>query len=255
MQQKPRTRIATDQPLEKGALVTLEHPQAHQLAHVLRAQVGEPVALFNRTQGEWWATIRDIKKKAVLLEVAVQMRQPVREPDFTVCFAPIKGGRLETIIEKATELGATALQPVLTQRTIVDKVNLERADAIAREAAEQCERLSWPAIYTPVKLPQLLGSWPADRMLIYGDETGQSKPATDTIRPSNKAEKFAILVGPEGGFTTEELAMLGHCKAARGVGLGPRILRADTAVITLAVLTLSAWGDWDQPPRFHGVSA
>ena len=315
MQQKPRHRLATDAPLRVGAEIALEGNQAHYLTTVLRLAVGDRLAMFNRTDGEWLVRIADIAKKKLTV-TALELLRPASASsiNLTICFAPIKGGRLETIIEKATELGASVLQPVITSRTIVDKVNLERANLIAREAAEQCERVDWPEIRPPVKFEKLLGDWPADMPLIYGDESGASgsiarllsgrsapeggePPLTPSFAfgsgsrhkalrtppsseescvghgPSREAESFGgdtpsgasvqnqdpikfpmewgILVGPEGGFTPEEFALLKRIKAAKGVGLGPRILRADTAVITLTALTLAAWGDWDQAPRFN----
>lgn len=279
MNKKPRHRLATTLPLKAQAAVALEGNAAHYLTTVLRLGVGDAVMLFNRTDGEWLAHISDVKKRAVVLTAMQQLRPAQTGPDFMVCYAPIKGGRLETIIEKATELGAAVLQPVITQRTIVDKVNAERAESIAREAAEQCERTDWPEMRPPVKLAQLLGDWPADRLLVYGDETGEGMPIAELFSslrggeadtaiqlPSlskldcfanarNDVMKWAILAGPEGGFTPEELALLKRCKSAVAVSLGPRILRADTAIITLAALTLSAWGDWHQPPRFEGAPA
>jgi 16S rRNA (uracil1498-N3)-methyltransferase len=288
MNKKPRHRVATDQPLQPGGQAVLEGNAAHYLSHVLRLGEGDGVVLFNRQDGEWLAHIAQIQKKRLVLALRAQTRTHQPGPDFWVCFAPIKGGRLETIIEKATELGASLLQPVLTQRSIVDKVNTERAQSIAREAAEQCERIDWPEIREPLKLEKLLGSWPKDRLLVYGDETGAGISVTQLERvqcvgvsqaasesetrgsaaiaakggalvPPSSAEgvtkSWAILAGPEGGFTPEELAMLRHAKFATGVSLGPRILRADTAIITLSALTLAAWGDWHQPPRFEGTDA
>ncbi|PZP87282.1 MAG: hypothetical protein DI582_00505 [Azospirillum brasilense] len=322
MHPKPRQRLAIDHALQPGAALQLEGNHAHYLGHVLRAQPGEHVALFNRTDGEWLAQITEVKKKSIALQLVAQTKAAQVGVDMWVAFAPIKGGRLETIIEKATELGAAQLHPVLTQRTIVDKVNAERAESIAREAAEQCERTDWPLIHAPQKLAQWLGSFPTDRVLIYGDETGggvalqdvlrghlrclegaaspspanggltppasgsalrptqeMHQPREDTARsaearaaarggsategseggglappfmPEGQPIKWAILAGPEGGFTPDELAMLRHCKQARGVSLGPRILRADTAIITLAAMTLAAWGDWHRAPRFEG---
>lgn len=250
MHPKPRYRLSVTAPLTVGADVTLDGNPAHYLATVLRMGAGDVVAVFNRTQGEWLARIGEVRKRAVVLTVEQQLRAPAADmPQLTVCFAPIKGGRLETIIEKATELGASVLQPVITQRTIVDKVNLERAEAIAREAAEQCERTNWPEIREPVKLATLLGNWPADMPLIYGDESGASGSIASLDQKIGRA--WAILAGPEGGFTPEEFALLKRLSAARGVSLGPRILRADTAVITLCALTFAAWGDWDQRPRFY----
>ncbi len=303
MQQKPRHRLATDATLRAGAEIILEGNQAHYLTTVLRLAVGDRLAMFNRTDGEWLVRIADIAKKKLTVTVEKQTRLPARGINLIICFAPIKGGRLETIVEKATELGASVLQPVITSRTIVDKVNLERAEAIAREAAEQCERVDWPEIRPPVKLEKLLGDWPADVPLIYGDESGASgsiarllsgrnapeggePPLTPSFAfgsgsrhkalrtPTSSEESsvafhgeprsegvseakgdippsWSILIGPEGGFTPEEFALLKRVNAAKGVGLGPRILRADTAVITLAALTLAAWGDWDQAPRFN----
>lgn len=189
---------------------------------------------------------------------------------------------METIIEKATELGASLLQPVITARTIVDRVNLARAEAIAREAAEQSERIDWPEIREPVKLLNLLGDWPKEVPLIYGDESGESEsiltlshrervmsacesgegtraaltmssPVAPERAPTSaegRGNAWAILVGPEGGFTPDEFAALARVNAAIGVGLGPRILRSDTAVITLCAITMRHWGDWDNRPRF-----
>lgn len=278
---KPRYRLAVDAALEAKARVTLHDNAAHYLTQVLRLKEGHELALFNGTDGEWSAEITDIRKKEVTLAVMECLRPPhANSPKLTVCFAPIKGGRLETIIEKATELGATTLQPVITARTIVDKVNLARAEAIAREAAEQCERIDWPEMREPVKLLNLLGDWPADTPLIYGDESGASETIMQALSSSSpfrgevgrgpllgtaiasdgptltlplrgrEQNGWAILVGPEGGFTADEFAALARVKPAIGVGLGPRILRADTAVITLCALTMQAWGDWDKRPRF-----
>ena len=287
MNLKARSRLAIDAALTPQARVTLTGNQAHYLMQVLRLRAGESFALFNRTDGEWAATLTEVRKRELVVTVGAQLRPATKPLGFIVCFAPIKGGRMETIIEKATELGASVLQPVLTQRTIVDKVNLTRADSIAREAAEQCERTDWPEIREPVKFAKLLGDWPVDLPLIYGDESGASKPimelliARDKKSPSRfKGEArreteqdsslsqtsaplqpspygggpWGILAGPEGGFTPEELATLAHVPSAIGVGLGPRILRADTAVITLCALTLAAWGDWQERPRFKNPS-
>ena len=275
---KPRYRLSTTDALAAGASLTLTGNPAHYLTQVLRLKQGDSVALFNRTDGEWLARITAVRKREVELLLEANLRPPARSLGLTVAFAPIKGGRLETILEKATELGASVLQPVITARTIVDKVNLERADALAREAAEQCERVDWPEIRPPIKFMNFLGDWPQDVPLIYGDESGASMPIAELLQsgassacvgsaepegqgsasnareggasPPSGDKNWAILAGPEGGFTPEEFAALAHVKSAKGVSLGPRILRADTAVITLCVLTLAAWGDWDARPRF-----
>lgn len=252
---KPRNRLATDEPLKTGAQVVLRDNPAHYLTGVLRLNEGDHIALFNREDGEWLAEISATRKKEVVLSLKERLREAMVPLGLTVCFCPIKGGRMETIIEKATELGASVLQPVISARTIVDKVNLDRAEAIAREAAEQCERIDWPEIREPVKLLKLLGDWPVDMPLIYGDESGDSRSITElaisAFTPEIGIGKWGILAGPEGGFTRDEFAALSRTKSAIGVGLGPRILRADTAVITLCVATLQIWGDWTNRPRFQ----
>ncbi len=247
---KPRYRLAADAILSPNARVSLHESAAHYLSSVLRLTVGAELLLFNRADGEWLASIEEIRKKEVVVTLGgTCLRAPTKPLGLTVCFSPIKGGRMETIIEKATELGASVLQPVITARTIVDKVNLVRAEAIAREAAEQCERIDWPEIREPVKLLKLLGDWPSDVPLIYGDESGASDSVT-RLAALAVPQQWAILVGPEGGFTQGEFTALAKVKGAYGVGLGPRILRADTAIITLCVATASVWGDWHERPRF-----
>jgi len=247
---KPRYRFAVDFPLAPNARVSLGDNAAHYLTGVLRLQVGDQLLVFSKADGEWLASIEEIRKKEVVLVVGVCTRAPMPSLGFTVCFAPIKGGRLETIIEKATELGASVLQPVITARTIVDKVNLVRAEAIAREAAEQCERIDWPEIKEPVKLLKLLGEWPHAVPIVYGDESGESGSIKNFAVPATGCYDWAILTGPEGGFTPDEFATLARPKFTCGVSLGPRILRADTAIITLCVATMMTWGDWNERPRF-----
>jgi 16S rRNA (uracil1498-N3)-methyltransferase len=245
-------RVASAGNLASGQQLQLSGNEAHYLAHVLRLKEGAVLRVFNGANGEFEARIARIGKRDMLLEVAQRTRLPETRTGLTVCFAPIKGGRLETIVEKATELGADMLQPVLTQRSVVDKVNLERAESIAREAAEQCERVGWPVIREPVKLLKLLGDWPQDMPLVYGDESGQGTPVTQ-LGKVPASGKWGILAGPEGGFAPEEFAALRKVKSAVGVSLGPRILRADTAVITLCAATLMAWGDWHLAPRMQGT--
>lgn len=253
---KLRYRLSTTEPLSPGARVTLSGNAAHYLINVLRLKSGDAIGLFSRRDGEFTARIADTSKRAVTLEIGPQTRLPDVGTGLTVCFVPIKGGRLETIIEKATELGADVLQPIFSTRSVVDKFNRERAEAIAREAAEQCERVSWPEIREPIRLLSLLGDWPQHIPLFYGDESGGGESATCLLtspfsrgQTSGEVKEWAVLAGPEGGFTTDEFTALGALKQAKGLSLGPRILRADTAIITLCVATLMAWGDWDQRPR------
>lgn len=242
-------RIASDQPLTTGAKIPLSAAQHHYLQHVLRLAVGDKLHLFHGASGEYAAVIAELSKREGALTVGVQMRPPHLSPDFWVCFAPVKAGRTESILEKVTELGARVICPVLTKRSVVDKLNLERAEATLREAAEQCERLDVPEIKSMIPLPQLLASWPSDRALFYGDESGDSPPFTPALLDG--ITRAGSLVGPEGGFTAEEFAQIRHVKSARGVSLGPRILRSDTASITLSALLIASLGDWHERPRFR----
>lgn len=195
---KPRYRLAVDCPLTANARVSMRENVAHYLTGVLRLQVGAELLLFSKADGEWLASIEEIRKKEVVLALGgTCLRPPVPPLGLTVCFAPIKGGRLETIIEKATELGASVLQPVITARTIVDKVNLARAEAIAREAAEQCERIDWPELCEPVKLLKLLGDWPDGVPLVFGDESGGSGSVLN-LAPSPEKREGRFSTSPEG---------------------------------------------------------
>jgi 16S rRNA (uracil1498-N3)-methyltransferase len=246
---KPRYRLAFDQPLHAGQTLVLRDKSHHYLRHVLRLGEGDCVALFHPSSGEWLARLALVQKKEITLRLEQQLRiAEAQHFHLTVCVAPIKSGRLETIWEKACELGAAVVQPVITERTIVDRVNLERADAIMREAAEQCERLSWPEMRPAISLQQLLGEWPRDVPLLYGDERGASASVTG-LMSEPPPPRWGILTGPEGGFSPAEFAALAHCKPARGLSLGPRILRADTAMISLTTASLMAWGDWQSTPH------
>ena len=242
-------RIAADAPLQKGATITLSEAQAHYVTSVLRQKEGAVLRLFHSESGEYEAVIHTIYKRGCDVRVGEQTRVAKRSPDFWLCFAPVKGGRTETIIEKATELGARVIQPVLTKRCVVDKINIERMFMIAREAAEQCERLDIPEIRPLVPFEQFLANWPKDRPLFYGDESGNSESIKEALKGS--ITQSASLTGPEGGFTDEEFAQLGHVGFAKGVGLGPRILRSDTANITLCALVMQHFGDWDERPRYR----
>ncbi len=198
--------------------------------------------MFDDRSGEWLAEIAEINKKRAILIAREKLREREAVPDLWLLFAPIKRGRIDWLIEKATELGVARLVPVLTQRTVVDRLNLERLRAHAIEAAEQCERTALPALEEAQKLPKLLSSWPADRTLYFADEGG-GEPFVPAPGPA------AILIGPEGGFTDEERAAIRALPQAKPVSLGPRILRADTAAIAAISLWMAAAGDWKNPPR------
>lgn len=242
-------RLYITQPLAPGGSVTLEEAQAHYVARVMRARVGDALILFNGKDGEWRGEITDIAKRSVTLDVREKRREQQASPDLWLLFAPIKHARIDFIAQKATELGVSALCPVITRHTITQNVNTERLFANAVEAAEQCERLDVPEVKAPVSLQELLANWPQERRILLCDESGQSPPIRErlaTLAPG----PWAVLIGPEGGFAKGELELLHSLPYVQGISLGPRILRADTAA--LAVLAcFQAWaGDWQARPRF-----
>ena len=185
--------------------------------------------------------------------VGARTREQTAEPDLWLCFAPIKRARIDLIAEKATELGVAVLQPVLTQHTAVERVNVERLQAHAIEAAEQTERLTVPQVRAPIDLMKLLGAWPQGRRLLMCDETGGGPPIAEVLKALDETAHvapWAVLIGPEGGFSGDELGHLGRIKDVTSVGLGPRILRADTAALAALAVWQALVGDWRRPtPR------
>jgi 16S rRNA (uracil1498-N3)-methyltransferase len=219
----------------------------------MRREEGAPLLLFNGRDGEWKATLGLRGKKGAAARVTERTRPQAVEPDVWLCFAPVKRARIDYIAEKATELGVAVLQPVITQHTAVERVNVERLQANAVEAAEQTERLSVPAVRAPVDLMRLLAEWPEGRRLLMGDETGGGPPIASVLAgldAAARAAPWAILIGPEGGFAADELTALRRMKDVTAVGLGPRILRADTAALAALACWQALVGDWRQPtPR------
>lgn len=234
-------RLYVDTPLAAGVRVPIDGGQAHYLVSVMRMKEGDPVKLFDDASGEWLALARDIRKRDLVLEVAEQLRPREPVPDLWLCVAPIKKGRIDWTIEKACELGVDRIVPVLTRRTVVDRLNLDRLRAHVVEAAEQCGRTALPELVEPVKLAALLATWPADRALFFADETG-GDPAAAAIRAHGGPG--AILIGPEGGFTPEERDAIRALPNAHGISLGPRILRAETAAAAAVALWMANAGDW-----------
>lgn len=234
-------RLFVETPLSQGAAVPIEGGQAHYLAGVMRLKVGDPVLLFDDATGEWLAEASEVRKRDLTLTVTRRMRERDAVPDLWLCAAPIKKGRIDWVAEKACELGVDRLVPVLTQRTIVDRLNLDRLRAHMIEAAEQCGRTALPSLAEPVKLAALLADWPAERALFFADESG-GVPAAEAMRA--RPGPAAILVGPEGGFTPAEREVIRACPAAVGITLGPRILRAETAAAAATAIWMAAAGDW-----------
>ena len=243
-----RARLFVTAALATGATVDLDARAAHYLTGVLRLKPGAEIAVFNGRAGEFAATLVAAGKRASRLEVLAQRRPQPAEPDVWLLFAPVKRARIDLIAEKATELGVTRLCPVITRYTVVTRVNVERLRAIAVEAAEQCERLSVPTVEQPVPLETALARWPAGRSLLVGDEAGGGRPLAAAL-VDVKPGQWAVLVGPEGGFAEAELDALRRFQFVSAVGLGPRVLRADTAVTAALAVVQSLIGDWGHPPR------
>ncbi len=234
-QPKLRARLFVEEPLQAGACVTLDKDQSHYLRSVLRAQEGQAVGLFNGRDGEWWADIEAISKQAVSLRLRQQTRAQEPPASIWLCFAPLKKDTTNFAVEKACEAGASRIWPVLTRFTNSERVKLERLQAVAMEAAEQCERLSVPQIEAPQRLEQMLQDWPQDRPLLACAETGDQRlpllHALAELAPAGlPASGLGLLVGPEGGFHPEELALLARQPFVTCISLGQRILRAETAV-------------------------
>lgn len=227
--------------------LTLPKEQAHYLANVMRAKAGEAVALFNGRDGEWRAALERVAKNNVELVVVEQTRAQAAEPDLWLLAAPIKKDCIDLVAEKAAELGASALWPVFTRRTVMSRVNTERLAARMVEAAEQCERLTVPEVMAPVALDKALAGWDAARTLLFLDEGGSGAPIAEALTGSTGP--LAVLVGPEGGFAAEERAALAGLPFARAVSLGPRILRAETAAIAALAIVQAIAGDWTRRPR------
>jgi 16S rRNA (uracil1498-N3)-methyltransferase len=227
--------------LSGGATLVVEGAQANYLSAVMRLDTGARVKLFDDRTGEWLAEIVEAGKKRVTLRATQHLRGREQVPDVWLLFAPIKRGRIDWIVEKATELGAARLLPVITHRTIVDRTNSERLFAHMVEAAEQCERTALPELAAPRKLDSVLKDWPADRSLLFADEQG-GRPILEALVPG----PAAILIGPEGGFTNEEREAIRSTPQACPVSLGPRILRAETAAIAALSVYMAAAGDWSR---------
>jgi 16S rRNA (uracil1498-N3)-methyltransferase len=251
----PEPRLLIDPPLHAGAEIALDEGQARHVGTVLRLDEGAALRVFNAADGEWRARVASKTKRGMSVRVDELVRAARATPDLDLLFAPVKRHATDLIVEKATELGVRRIRPVITQRTIAETVRLDRLQSIAREAAEQTERFDAPEILEPVSLARALDGWDASRPLIYADEagddasapwggeSGRAKPIGEALA-AVKAERLALVIGPEGGFTTEERRMLRALTFVVPVSLGPRILRAETAVIAGLSVIQSIWGDW-----------
>jgi 16S rRNA (uracil1498-N3)-methyltransferase len=238
-----KPRLFVDADLAAGASIALDRNQSNYLGNVLRLAAGETILVFNGRDGEWQAAIAG-RKRPDLLEVTAQTRPQDRLPDLTYAFAPLKHARLDYMVQKAVEMGASALQPVLTRFTQVTRVNNERMRANVIEAAEQCGILSIAAVGEPRSLDRWLTERYTERLLIFCDEAADVANPVAALRPEAAPAGIDVLVGPEGGFAEDERALLLRQPRTLRLSLGPRILRADTAAVAALALVQAVLGDW-----------
>ncbi|MFQ5958554.1 MAG: 16S rRNA (uracil(1498)-N(3))-methyltransferase [Alphaproteobacteria bacterium] len=242
--QRAALRLFVEAPLAVGATVALTPGQTHYLQTVMRRQDGNALLLFNGRDGEWRATLASARRDVSAKVVARTLPQ-APAADLWLVFAPVKRAPLDFIARAATELGASALVPVLTRRTAVGRVNVERLRANAVEAAEQCGRLSVPECSTPARFNDVLADWPPERRLLVCDETGAGAPVAEALAGvRGEPGPWAVLTGPEGGFAADEVATLARVPQALRVNLGPRTLRAETAAVCALACLQALAGDW-----------
>jgi 16S rRNA (uracil1498-N3)-methyltransferase len=237
-------RLFVDAPLSAGQSVALERNQSNYLGNVLRLAAGDSILAFNGRDGEWRAEIAG-RKRPDSLTIMAQTRPQDRLPDIAYVFAPLKHARLDYMVQKAVEMGASRLQPVLTRFTGVSRVNGERMRANVVEAAEQCGILSLADVAEPVALDRYLGQRDPKRLLVFCDEAAEAESPLQALQAGSAASGgIDILIGPEGGFAEEERAILLRQPRTLRLSLGPRILRADTAGVAALALVQAALGDW-----------
>ena len=240
MKTTPRLHLET--PLSAGGEIILSRDQGHYLTGVLRLSSGDAVRAFNGRDGEWLAYLATVSKKTVSLRCERRVAEAKLPPDIDYIFAPLKHARLDYVVQKATELGARRLRPVMTSRTVAERVNLDRMRANVVEAAEQCNLVHVPEVLEPEKLEKVLATWEKGRSLVYCDETMVDHNPLVSLK--ELWAPTAVLIGPEGGFTDEEKALLKSRDFVIPISLGPRIMRADTAAVAALTLVQALAGDW-----------
>jgi 16S rRNA (uracil1498-N3)-methyltransferase len=236
-------RLFVEAPLAAGAAVPLDPAQAHYLTTVLRRKTGAGVLVFNGRDGEWSAALEG-QKRAAALVVGAKVRDQTQAADLHYQFAPLKSARLDYMVQKAVEMGASRLQPVLTRHGQVARINLERMRANAIEAAEQCGILSIPEIAAPAEFFRLLAAREPSRVIVFCDEDAEVADPLAALSRVPPQSPLAVLVGPEGGFAEDERAALLKLPNVVRIGLGPRILRADTAAVAALAIVQAVVGDW-----------
>ncbi len=235
-------RLFVEAPLDVGATATLASGQAHYLRNVMHRKPGDRIRLFNGRDGEWEGAIETLAPSRAGIRLGARLAAQPPPPDLRLLFAPLKSERTRFVVEKATELGVGAIHPVLTRYGQTRRVNVERVRAHAIEAAEQCGRLEVPSIAPPCSLADALAGWPPDRRLLVCDPEAERSVAESLA--DNAGASWAILIGPEGGFAPDERRLLADHPAAVHARLGPRILRAETAVAAALACWQTLAGDW-----------
>ena len=238
-----KLRLHVDAALGEGVCVVPDDAHAHYLLHVMRSKVGDRISLFNGRDGEWLARVAEIAKRTCTLECERRTAPQDEVPDLWLVFAPIKKIPADYLGQKATELGVRVLQPVITRRTIVSRINVERMRANAVEAAEQSGRLTVPEVREPLTFDKMLDAWPRERRILFCDEAGEASPVAEALRTAPDGP-WAVITGPEGGFDPAERARLHEQPFVTPVSLGKRILRADTAALAALAVWQSLRGDW-----------
>ncbi len=245
--ERARLRLFVEAPLAAGRTVDLAPAQAHYVVNIMRRREGESLLLFNGRDGEWRAEVDAARRGRRCTATVVEPTRPqAPEPDLWLMFAPVKRAPIDLIARGATELGVSALWPVLTRRTAVSRVNLARLRANATEAAEQCGRLTVPECFAPAPLAEALADWPPERRLLVCDESGAGAPVARalTAGTADATAPWAVLTGPEGGLAAAELAALAAVPEVARVSLGPRTLRAETAALAALACWQALVGDW-----------
>lgn len=246
-------RLFFPQSLELNLEVKLPKHQSHYLINVMRRKLADKIILFNAESGEFLAEVMEANKNATIVKVVKKLRDFNKGLDITLVYSPVKNVKDEFIVQKAAELGVSLVQPCIFSRTIRPKTKADRLVAVAIEAAEQCERLDVPEVRGLEDFSNIFSEI-KDKYIILCDETGQGKPVNEALSKLDKGNQFVILVGPEGGFTDSEIEQVYSLSGVTGIGLGPRILRADTAIITALAIVQNYLGDFGELPDFRNVT-
>ena len=251
---RPALRLYVRETLVQNSTVALNDEQAHYLFKVMRRSTGDQIGMFNGPSGEVCAILEQTSKKQGVAHISGQVLPPLLEQraKLALYFSPIKKTPMELIVRQATELGATDLHPTLMEHTRSDNVRYDRLEAIALEACEQCERLEPPTLHPPMTLDAVLAQWPDDAPCLVAAEAGDSDSMPNRLMTLRGTPNLAVMIGPEGGFSPREFGQLSSQDSFMMAGLGPRILKAETAAIAALSIVQALWGDAEQRPEFRG---